>query len=121
MIHNAYILATESVITATLNSLREELSPISNELSKRNFVSSLLNISPKDKKDRNYQKELAIDESLTDRMFGNDLILNLRRPLATIAKNRNELCHGKQSDLSMDQYKDQLIKKFNECKAYLEI
>lgn len=121
MIHNAYILATESLITATLNSIREELSPLSDELSKRNFVSSLLNISPKDKKDRNYKKELAVDEALTDRMLEKDLILNLRRPFATIAKNRNVLCHGKQSDLSMDQYKDQLIKKFNECKAYLEI
>lgn len=121
MIHNAYILATESVITATLNCIKEELVIFDKELSKRNFVSSLLNISSSDKKNRKYEKELAIDYELTDRMFEKEIIHNLRKPFATIAKNRNELCHGKQSDLSLDKYKSQLVKNFEECKQYLKI
>lgn len=119
MIIQAHVLALESIISATLNVIRGRLGCFDTELKKRNFVASILGISPEDKKAKKYGKELSFDIDLTEAIFDLPLIHQLRKPYGTIAKNRNELCHGKRSDLNAEKYKEQLAKKFQECMKLL--
>lgn len=121
MIQQAYTLAQESIISATLQKVTDRLAETFNkEKAKRNFVASILGISPEDKAAHNYQKELMVNIALTEELFELPLIHELRQPYATIAKNRNELCHGKRSALTINKYKEQLQEKFKTCRELLE-
>lgn len=120
MIIQAHVMALESIVSYTLDVIRDKTVLFEEELSKRNFVASILGISSADKKNRNYKKELACNVELTEEVFAIPLIHDLRKPFGIISQNRNELCHGKRSDRGVSGYEGQLRDNFKKCMDFLK-
>lgn len=117
MVQQAYTLAEESIISLVLEMIQDKVhSLFEEEVSRRNFVSSLLSIKDRDINKDNFKAELAaVDKDLVRELLDTDLISRLRKPFQTIAKNRNEISHGKNSSLTLENFKNQHIEKFKEC------
>lgn len=116
MVQQAYTLARETILSAALQKVRAYVELVCDEeIAQREFVGSLLGISDKDVKNRNYRQDLGKNRDLTDALLRTDLIQALRPQFQPLANNRNTLCHAKQSDLTVEQFIKQLQDRYQAC------
>lgn len=119
MLQQAYTLAEEYIISLCCTKLNNFKTEFDDDKSFRTFVSSTLGIKKEDIEKENLKNELAEHKSLFYNIIKYNWIADLRPTFKKLAKNRNDISHGKNGS-SYETLLEQFRKYYDDCITILK-